>query len=68
MKFLDKLIIALCFSITLNAQTTDIYKRNPMKEYKLKRLLQDSLQRLQAVPPAGSFTPADPGVLKFPLR
>lgn len=69
MKLLLGTLFALCLSITLQAQNTDLFKRNPMKEYKLKRLLQDSLQRVQpVVPPAGSFVPADPGILKFTLK
>lgn len=69
MKLLIVVIVAVCFSITVNGQMTDIFKRNPMKEYKLKRLLEDSLQRIQPVPPSEDhFTTPKPGVIEFPLK
>lgn len=47
-----------------------MFKRKPWEEYKLKRLLQDTLNRLYSVPPfKNSSTAKDKaGVLKLPLK
>lgn len=64
------LIMASCFSTTVKAHNNNMFKRKPWEEYKLKRLLQDSLNRLHSVPPFKNNSTANDkaGVLKLPLK
>lgn len=63
-------IVAIIYSVTLEAQNNDIFKRRLWEEYKQKRLLQDTFNRVFSLPPATKITPfkADPNVMKLPLK
>ncbi len=64
------LVMATCFSFTVKAQNNNMLKKKPWKEYKLKKLLQDTLNRLYSAPPfENNSTPKDEiSVLKLPLK
>lgn len=70
MKYLMVLIMASCLTTTVKAQNNNIFKKKPWEEYKLKRLLQDTLNRLYSVPSFkhNSAAPSKKGVLKLPLK
>jgi len=69
-KYLLLLSMFTIFNITVKAQEISIYKRNPMKELKLKKLLQDSLQFLKHRQPATRTVapPPEPGVLRIEIK
>lgn len=64
------LITIIFFSISIKAQQSDIFKRKPWEEYKLKRALQDTLKPIFPVPamPKNRAYTGDVGVLKLPLK
>jgi len=64
------LFVITVSALAVNAQNPSLYKRNPMKEYKLKRLLQDSLQYLKPTLPSKSSVAPTPeaGVVRIPTK
>jgi hypothetical protein len=77
MKPLVFLIIIAFSSVSVNAQSESLFKRKPMEEAKLKRLLQDPLSNLPPnstsinPPPAARILLAQQtnnGVFKIPLK
>jgi hypothetical protein len=70
MKFLTILAVSGFFTTVSVAQRPNIFKSNPMQEFKLKRLLQDSLKYIRPTAPVlkQHEIPEAAGVVRLPLE